>query len=76
MLCKEGWTLRTIAGALFCSRTIVYRAVSEYQQSELDPGLEEEATSVAARVVQANLKWSLLALLKRSPEALGQCRVR
>lgn len=71
MLCAAGWSPTAIAGALLCSRTSVYRTVSAYRRGELNLGLDEEATTAPSRVVKASLKRSLLALLKRTPEALG-----
>jgi transposase len=78
LLCAAGWRPSAIASALFCSRTSVYRAVSAYRRGHLDLGLAVEAASTARtpRRPRASLKRSVLALLKRAPQAFGWCRVR
>ena len=76
LLCAAGWTPTTIAAALFCSRTSVYRVVTAYRRGHLDLGLGAEARANPPRVPRAGLKRSLLALLKRAPGAFGWCRVR
>ncbi len=78
LLCAAGWSPTAIAAALFCSRTSVYRTVSAYRRGRLDLGLEAEAAGPAAppRVARASLKRSLVALLKRAPQAFGWCRTR
>jgi transposase len=78
LLCAAGWRPSAIASALLCSRTSVYRTVSAYQRGHLGLGLAMDATDAAPvpRVARASLKRSLLALLKRTPQAFGWCRVR
>jgi transposase len=75
LLCAAGWGPSTIAAALFCSRTSVYRVVAAYRRGHLDLGLEA-AAAVPPRVERASLKRSLRALLGRAPQAFGWCRVR
>jgi transposase len=76
LLCAAGRSPTAIAAALFCSRTSVYRTVSAYRRGRLDLGLEVEVTAATARVPRRSLQRSLLALLKRRPQAFGWCRVR
>jgi transposase len=78
LLCAAGWTPTAIASALFCSRTSVYRTVTDYRRGHLDLGLPAEAASATTtpRLPRASLKRSLLALLKRAPQAFGWCRTR
>ncbi len=79
LLCAAGWTPTTIAAALFCSRSSVYRLVAAYQCGQLDVGLTndlDETPSVGPHRSRASLKRSLVALLKRAPQAFGWCRVR
>jgi transposase len=75
LLCAAGWGPSAIAAALFCSRTSIYRTVSAYRRGHLDLGLELDA-AVTPRRHRASLKRSLLALLKRAPQAFGWCRTR
>ena len=74
LLCAAGWGPSAIAAALFCSRTSVYRVVAAYRRGHLDLGLEADAAP--PRVARASLKRSLVALLKRAPQAFGWCRTR
>ncbi len=76
LLCAAGWRPSAIAAALFCSRTSVYRTVSAYRRGQLDLGLEADAADPALPPHRASLKRSVLALLKRAPQAFGWCRTR
>lgn len=78
LLCAAGWRPTAIAGALFCSRTSVYRTVEAYRRGQLDLGLEVEVTAGMAlpSLPRASLKRSSVALLKRAPAAFGWCRTR
>jgi len=75
LLCAQGRTPTEIAQCLFCSRSSVYRTVAAYQRGEFGSGgaaAPDEETPPSLRRWQR----SLLALLKRSPQAYGWCRTR
>ena len=76
LLCAAGRTPTEIAAALFCSRSSIYRTVDAYRRGELALGLATEAGAPPAPAARASLKRSLVALLKRAPQAFGWCRVR
>jgi transposase len=77
LLSSEGHSPTEIARFLFCSRTSVYRAVEEYKSGKLRIGKGEEVAGQSAlRMYIPKLKRSLLALIKRAPEAYGWCRTR
>ena len=68
-----------IASVLRCSRSSVYRAVESYRSGKfrIGKGAEETATGEAEeRTFIPSLKRSLLALVKRVPQAYGWCRTR
>ncbi len=73
LLCARGYNPTEIAASLLCSRSSVYRAVAAYQRGEFSTGWSQEAKEVPSL-----LSWqrSLLALLKRTPQAYGWCRTR
>jgi transposase len=83
LLCARGRTPSEISRFMFCSRSSVYRIVSNYlkktrraeqngqQPEEEDPFPEDEPHPYIP-----SLKRSLLALVKRAPESFGWCRTR
>lgn len=75
LLCAGGRTPSEIADSLFCSRSSVYRTVAAYQSGKLRRGWGAASDAVAPPKL---LGWqrSLLALLKRTPQAYGWCRTR
>lgn len=75
LLCAAGRTPTEIAAALFCSRSSVYRTVRAYRRGDLDCGLSPDAGTPPPRC-GASLKRSLLAIVKRAPQAYGWCRTR
>jgi transposase len=76
LLCAAGRTPTEIAAALFCSRSSVYRTVRAYRRGTLDLGLSTAAGAPPVPVCRTSLKRSLVALLKRAPQAFGWCRTR
>src|ERR671915_1102973 len=79
LLCATGRKPTTIAAALFCSRSSVYRTVQAYRVGTL--GLEHDDQGrllppVRTTVLVPPLRRSLLALLKAPPRAYGWCRTR
>lgn len=75
LLCAKGRTPSEIAESLCCSRSSVYRTVAAYRHRKIGYCRAETA---AAGVVPVLRSWqrSLLALLKRTPQAYGWCRTR
>lgn len=73
LLCARGSNPTEIAASLLCSRSSVYRAVAAYQRGEFSLGWSQESAQWPSL-----LSWqrSLLALLKRTPQAYGWCRTR
>jgi len=78
LLCAAGRTPTEIAAALFCSRSSVYRTVRAYRRGTLALGPSHDTAEGAppVPVCRASLKRSVLALLKRAPQAFGWCRTR
>ena len=76
LLCAAGRTPTEIAAALFCSRSSVYRTVRAYRRGTLALGSAPAAGAPPAPVCRASVKCSVLALLKRAPQAFGWCRTR
>jgi transposase len=78
LLCAAGRTPTEIAAALFCSRSSVYRTVRAYRCGTLALGAGHDTAAGAppVPVCRASLKRSVLALLKRAPQAYGWCRTR
>jgi len=79
LLCAVGKTPTEIADFLFCSRSSVYRTLAAYRAGTL--GCECVALGtlqppLRSAVLSPWLRRSLLALLKKSPQALGWCRTR
>ena len=78
LLSGRGYSPTEIAEILFCSRSSVYRAVEEYRSGRLRGGSGAQVSSghTVPRIYIPMLKRSLLALIKRAPEAYGWCRTR
>ncbi len=75
LLCAKGHTPSEIADSLFCSRSSVYRTVAAYQSGEIN---RRWCAASAAEAPPKLLGWqrSLVAVLKRTPQAYGWCRTR
>jgi transposase len=75
LLCAAGRTPSEIADVLFCSRSSVYRTLAAYRSGKMR--YRWCATSEADGAPKLR-SWqrSLLALLKRTPQAYGWCRTR
>ncbi len=75
LLCAAGRTPSEVADFLFCSRSSVYRTTAAYRSGEM--GRRRCAASDAAGPPKLR-SWqrSLLALVKRTPQAYGWCRTR
>jgi Homeodomain-like domain len=76
LLYAAGHCPAEIAGVLFCSRSSVYRAVRANRKGTLGLKLDDHrqlSPPVRARVLTFTLRWSLLTLLKATPQACGWC---
>jgi len=75
LLCGTGRTPSEIAVNLFCSRSTVYRTVAAYRSEQIRHRWCAAPDTVAPPTL---LAWqrSLVALLKRTPQAYGWCRTR
>jgi transposase len=78
LLCAAGRTPSEVARVLFCSRSSVYRVVRAYRAGTLtfDEGSERAIQQSRVRLLTPSLKRSVVALLKRTPQAWGWCRTR
>lgn len=79
LLCAKGKTPTDIADFLLCSRSSVYRICHAYRTGTLGFGFDEEGAicaPVRTTMLRPWLRRSLLALLKKSPQAFGYCRTR
>jgi len=79
LLCAAGHSPTEIASVLFCSRSSIYRVVESYRSGKFRVGIrgEDRVTGdVMGRTYIPSLKRSLLALIKRVPQAYGWCRTR
>ena len=78
LLCAAGHTPTEIASFLFCSRSSVYRTVEAYRQGQFAPCWtnSEQVAGAAPESKLCSWQRSLVALLKRSPQAFGWCRTR
>lgn len=75
LLCAAGRTPSEIADSLFCSRSSVYRTLAAYRSRQMRArrGVASEADRAP---VPRSWQRSVLALLKRTPQAYGWCRTR
>ena len=79
LLCATGRKPTTIAAALFCSRSSVYRTVQAYRVGTLCLEPDDQGRlvpPVRTTVLVPTLRRSLLASLKAPPRAYGWCRTR
>lgn len=78
LLCAQGRTPTEIAACLFCSRSSVYRSVAAYRRGEDACCWSGVEAARATEPVDHLRSWqrSLVALLKRTPQAYGWCRTR
>jgi transposase len=76
LLCAAGRTPSEIAAVLFCSRSSVYRAVKAYHAGTLTFDTSTTTGASRVRLLTSTLQRSLLALLRRMPQACGWCRTR
>ena len=75
LLCAAGHTPTEIADVLFCSRSSIYRTVEAYQSGAFACCWSHaDETPVSTRL--CSWQRSLVALLKRTPQAYGWCRTR
>ena len=77
-LCAAGHTPTEIAAFLFCSRSSVYHTVAAYRREKFASCWtnSEAADGAAPEAKLRSWQRSLVALLKRSPQAFGWCRTR
>lgn len=76
LLCARGYTPTEVAACLLCSRSSVYRTVATYRRGAPGGGEAGAGPAVPPPLRLRSWQRSLVALLRRTPQAYGWCRTR